>query len=181
MKVTKTQLRQIIKEELKAVLKERSFDWESMEGREFEINHNLFVGFMEEHYPDVMSLPPPRHRGRFVGFKWPAGVPKQVNRDYKWNFPHDVDPEMDCRNKLLYLDKLASSFLRHPYYYDTQGAPAPPPLAEVLEGGRSPYQACLLDLRARRAAYDELRDVEGRLPRRKRRAWEKIRLPGEKK
>ena len=224
MKLTKTQLRQIIKEELKATLREGWFsgrkakeeapppppeppsaDWRQMEGRDFEINHNLFMGFVEDQYPDLYAatLNNRAHDQREEAFK--------KLEEVKWKFPHDVDPEMNCTDKIVYLDVLVRSYTiaaddvrairsfkrfgwpttpgEHPtlprsvrpLYHDRPPSEAPVQ-KEGVGDGRSPYEACLLDLRAQRAAHDELRDVEGRGPRQKNPPWwTKIRLPGEKK
>ena len=178
----------------------------NLQSREYQINHNLFVAFVEDQYPNLHAAALKEERQEAL----------ERLEEIKWKFPHDVDIELNCTDKLRYLNTLVKSYtdatydvrytrqqhaakyarpraskddaaptkpVRGPYqelYYD-RPPPEAPVQKEGVGDGRSPYEACLLDLRAQRAAHDELRDVEGRAPRKDRKWWEKMRLPGEKK
>ena len=82
---------------------------------------------------------------------------KRMHQEWKWDFPHDIDPEIPCFNKIFYLDELVKSYYNHPEYYDTrEKAPA----VTEAAGDISPYRKCRFDLRNKKAAAQEMEPYE---------------------
>ena len=89
-----------------------------------------------------------------------GGVTKLFTKhfqEWKWDFPHDIDPEMPCFNKIFYLDELVKSYYHHPEYYDTQEKA---PAVTEAAGGISPYRKCRFDLRSKKATEKEMEPYE---------------------
>jgi len=126
-------------------------------------NHNLFVDYIknelvDDENPEVIKYLKSYSSGS--GFLDSMSVNMRhrravelMDQEYKWGFPHDVDPSMNCEEKIEYLDKLVQSFLVHPELYNTIEKPGGEPLREKTDGP-SPYQQCRSDA----AEEKELRD-----------------------
>ena len=82
---------------------------------------------------------------------------KRMHQEWKWDFPHDIDPEIPCFNKLFYLDVLVKSYYNHPKYYDTQEKA---PAVTEAAGDISPYRKCRFDLRSKKATEKEMEPYE---------------------
>ena len=88
---------------------------------------------------------------------------KRMHQEWKWDFPHDIDPEIPCFNKIFYLDELVKSYYDHPEYYDTQESydTQERDLAVTEAAGDiSPYRKCKSDLRDKKAAEKEMEPYE---------------------
>jgi len=100
-------------------------------------------------------------------------VKKRMDKEWKWDFPHDVDPEMRCNDKLRYLDELVYRFLKSDgsrEMSDTSKWRYKQDSALTVtegEGDISPYRKCKSelrgekeDLKSKTAAEEEMEPYE---------------------
>ena len=147
----------------------------SLDGEEFKFSHNLFVDYIQnelddpEHPELVEFIKNYDARGAHstvgsdVWRRLKVQANKRMHQEWKWDFPHDIDPEIPCFNKIFYLDALVKSYYDHPEYYDTQESydTQERDLAVTEAAGDiSPYRKCKSDLRDKKAAEKEMEPYE---------------------
>ena len=148
----------------------RAPSWEkSLSVKELNFSHNLFVDYIQnelddpEHPELVEFIKNYDARGAHstvgsdVWRRLKVQANKRMHQEWKWDFPHDIDPEMPCFNKIFYLDELVKSYYHHPEYYDTQEKA---PAVTEAAGGISPYRKCRFDLRSKKATEKEMEPYE---------------------
>ena len=134
---------------------------------DFMTMHNLFVDYIknelvDDENPEVIKYLKSYRGGSGSGYR---RANKLMQNKYKWGFPHDIDPNMDCEAKLRYLDKLVGRFWVDPEPYNTVEKPGGEPLREKTDGA-SPYQQCRSDAEEEKELRDmtsqEMQKIPGR-------------------
>jgi hypothetical protein len=167
MKITKSQLRRIIKEELNGTMTE---DWRTLhvdpeyvaqqaeeeaatqekegeEASDLRDNHNLFVDYINQLKGDdewAMAL-----KNHKAGDRIPSKLNQKMHQEYKWNFPIDVAPGADCPTKIEALDRVVASFFRNPAMVPVEDTSNTQELGENI-GGPSPYEECRREITQRK-------------------------------
>tara|TARA_R110000824_G_scaffold339393_1_gene525889 strand:- start:346 stop:1035 length:690 start_codon:yes stop_codon:yes gene_type:complete len=149
VKITKSQLKQIIKEEISKALNEATWPFKSKQKQSLEqpatagsseeqiVHHNLFIEFMQEKYPNELKefqdtvYPPGETRNRMFGEPRGRKAPlsmklnKRFDKEIKWKFNYDPYPGLGCEKKLEFMNEISISFMRHPYMIDLKAAKEP--------------------------------------------------------
>jgi hypothetical protein len=141
----------------------------SLSVEELNFSHNLFVDYIQNElddpeHPELVEFIKnydPRGAHSTVGSddwrRLKVQANKRMHQEWKWDFPHDIDPEIPCFNKIFYLDELVKSYYHHPEYYDTQEKA---PAVTEAAGDISPYRKCRFDLRNKKATEKEMEPYE---------------------
>ena len=144
----------------------RAPSWEkSLSVEELKFSHNLFVDYIQNElddpeHPELVEFIKNYGKRPHVEPTWrqlKVQANKRMHQEWKWDFPHDIDPEMPCFNKIFYLDELVKSYYHHPEYYDTQEKA---PAVTEAAGDLSPYRKCRFDLRSKKATEKEMEPYE---------------------
>jgi hypothetical protein len=111
---------------------------------EFMRNHNLFVEYMKKYSGEGGPRIKPLSIGTQAYFKFATHTGRRPEADiymhtfakmgshlisakshirrwieYVYLFPYDVDPQLACPNKIMYLANLAVSYYQNPHVYDS--------------------------------------------------------------
>ena len=168
MKITKSQLRRIIKEELSAIMTE---DWrerrapsakwvaqqdekeavrqtkEDEEAIMLRTDHNLFVEYIKHlKGDDIWTMALKNHK---KGNKIPLEVNKRMHQKWKWNFPFDVALGAHCTTKIEALDRVVASFFQNPEEYPVEDTSNTQERGENT-GAPSPYEQCRREITQRK-------------------------------
>ena len=162
MKLLMENWRRYVNEDNQSGPRGRAPSWEkSLSVKELNFSHNLFVDYIrneldDPEHPELVEFIKYYGRRPHVEPTWrrlKAQANKRMHQEWKWDFPHDIAPEMPCINKIFYLDELVKSYYHHPEYYDTKKKA---PAVTEAAGGISPYRKCI----AKMAAEEELEPYE---------------------
>ena len=173
MKITKSQLRRIIKEELSATMTEAS-EYQRMalqrqasrkqraeeeavrrarqKEKDEEISaileaHNSFVDYISQlKGDDELTTALKNHK---KGNKIPPKVNRKMHQKWKWDFWLDVAPGTDCPTKIEALDRVVASFFQNPEMIPVEDTSNTQELGENI-GAPSPYEQCRREITQRK-------------------------------
>jgi len=130
---------------------------QSEKEQEFRYMHNLFFEFIQNDLvdtdePELLKIVRDPEKLEYIHSNKPniwKKVQTRMHKAWKWQFPYapeeranlGTDREMNCQDKMAYLDRLSKSYFDHPKMMIEPGD-----LSEIVgskvSSGPSPYEKC---------------------------------------